>query len=163
MPPSAAEIKAVVKALEGEFPEDATSKDVALRVINELDKVREKSDKWVTVMQIKLPEHEGWHYFAIGPYSTIKQAQSAGESSLPNTMKYKRDGDGKYRAIPVVSSERNAWEAIRPEQVDHMAYIKESVKNWYPSAWMDLLREKGGWGHKPSPDKDQVDKVEEHS
>lgn len=163
MPPSAAEIKAVVKALEDEYPEDATSKDVALRVIQALDVQREKSDKWVTVMQIKLPENDGWHYFAIGPYSTIKQAQSAGESSLPNSMKYKRDGDGRYRAIPIVSNERDAWEAIRPEHVDHQQYIKDSVANWGPSTWLDQYKEKQGWGHKSTPVKDQVDKIEEHS
>lgn len=162
MPPSAAEIKAAVKALEGEYPPDATSKDVALEVIQELDKQREKSDKWICVMQIALPG-TGWHYYAIGPYTTEKQAQAAGQSTLPNTMKYKRDGDGRYRAVPLVNGERAAWEAIRPADIDHQAYIKESVQNWGPSKWMQAVKDKEGWGHKPAPDKNQIDKEGEHS
>lgn len=160
--PSAAEVKAVVKALEDEYPEGATSKDVALAVIQSIDKAREKSDKWICVMQIAFPG-TGWHYYAIGPYSTIKQAQAAGESTLPNTMKYKRDGDGRYRAVPLVNGERAAWEAVRPEEVDHQAYIRESVQNWGPSSWIDAFKEKQGWGHKPSPEKNTIDKGEEHS
>lgn len=162
MPPSAAEIKAVVKALEGEFPPDATSKDVALAVIQALDVQREKSDKWITVVQIKLPE-TGWHHFALGPFSTQKQAAAAGQSSFPNTMKYKRDGDAKAMAVPVSNSEREAWESIRPENVNSQQWIKDMVKDWYPGIWAEKFTGKQGWGHKPAPVKDQVDKIEEHS
>lgn len=162
MPPSAAELKAVVKALEDEYPEGSTSKDVALRVIDALDVVREKSDQWITVARIKLPGGE-YHNYAIGPFTTVKKAQTAGESFMPNTMAYKRDGDAAFRVVPLVSNDKQAWEAIRPEQVDHQAYIKESVKQWSPSAWIDLLKEKQGWGHKPQPSVDLVNKVEEHA
>jgi hypothetical protein len=162
VPPSAAEIKAVVKALEGEYPEDATSKDVALRVIQELDLVREKSDKWVTVLRIGLPGGE-YHNFALGPFSTYKRAVAAGEQAMPNTMKYKREGDARFRAVPVANGEREAWESIHPEQINHQAYIQESVAQWSPSAWMEAVKEKSGWGHKPDPVKDQINKEEEHS
>ena len=162
MSPSSAEIKAVVKALEDEYSEDATSRDVALRVIQALDVQREKVDKWVTVIQIKLPGGQ-FHNFALGPFTTLKRAQAAGEQSMPNTMLYKRDGDAKFRAIPVVNNEKSAWESVRPEQADHQAYIKESIERWNPSAWIDALKEKSGWGHKPDVIREQINKEEEHS
>lgn len=161
MPPTAAEIKAVVKALD-EAPEEATLQDVASLVINELDKVREAADKFITVARIKLPNGE-WHNFAIGPYTTVKKAQAAGESFMPSTMVYKRDGDGRFRVVPLVNNDREAWEAIRPEQIDHQAYIKESVENWGPSKWIDVVKEKSGWGHKATYDKQTVDKGDDHS
>jgi hypothetical protein len=162
MPPSVAEIKAVVKALEDKYPEDATSKDVALRVIQALDVQREKSDKWITVIQIKLPGGQ-FHNFALGPFTTLKRAQTAGEQAMPNTMLYKRDGDAKFRAVPVVNNEKSAWESVRPEQADHQAYIKESIERWDPSAWINALKENQGWGHRPDAVKEQINKEEEHS
>lgn len=144
--PSATEIKAVVTVLEGDIPEGATSKDVALLAIEALDKVREAADKWVMVARIKLPGGE-WHNFALGPFTTLKKAQDAGERFMPTSMVYKRDGDGSFRAVPLVNRDREAWEAVRPEHENDKAFIAETVKSWHANAWSDIVHEKSGWHH----------------
>lgn len=161
MAPSVAEIKAAVAVMSADHG-DATLEDVAKLVIDALDNVRWNKDKWVMVARIKLPGGQ-WHNFAMGPYSTLKQAQSAGESFMPNAFNYKRDGDCFFRAVPVVTNDKAAWEAVRPEHVHHQAYITESLKEWTPWSWARAVAERDGWAHKPKIVKDITDKSEDHA
>jgi hypothetical protein len=169
MAPSAAEISAVAKALETDLMADwhpplelPGLSDLAALAIDALDRVRWAKDKWVMVARIKLPGGQ-WHNFAMGPYSTLGQAQRAGESFMPSTLVHKRDGDCFFRAVPVVTNDKAAWEAVRPEQVDKNAYIRESVEKWDPWIWARAVAERDGWAHKPKVVKEITDKSEDHA
>ncbi len=163
MPASAGEIKAVVAALEGEYPEDATSKDVALRVIEELDIARDKMDKFISVVGIKLPETK-WHYFATGPYTTENKARQESMKWLPSVLKYKRDGECKFQIIPIGNDQKSAWENIRPAKGDPNQWIKDMVEKWEPGLWATEYMNSGlGWGHKPPSVKESVDTEDDHA
>ncbi len=162
MPPSAAELKAVVAALEDEYPEGATSKDVALRVIDVLDAVRDKADKWISVIGIKVPDSQ-WHYFSIGPFSTEIKARTASLQWMPSVLKYKQDGECKFQIIPIGNDQKNAWTSIRPAKGDPNEWIRDMVKRWEPGLWASEYIEKGGWGHKPPVVREVIDKSEDHS
>lgn len=163
MPASAAEIKVVVAALEGEYPEDATSKDVALRVIEALDTVRDKTDKWISVVGIKLPETK-WHYFATGPFTTENKARQESMRWLPSVLKYKQDGECKFQIIPVGNDQKNAWESIRPAKGDPNQWIKDLVERWEPGLWASEYRDSRlGWGHKPPTVREIIEKGDDHA
>lgn len=165
MAPSVAEVNAVVDILEAPH-EGASTKDVALLIIDALDNVRWNKDKWVMVARIKLPNGH-WHNFAMGPYTTIGQAQKAGEAFMPNAFTYKRDGDCFFRAVPVVTNDKTAWEAVRPEHATHLdlikAEIKKSVGEWTPWSWARIVAGRDGWAHKPKTVKEVADKSGDHA
>lgn len=160
MAPSVKELNAVASVLESDHS-GRTTRDVAADIIDALDKVRWAADKWVTVARIKLPGGD-WHNFAVGPFTTLGQAQKAGESFLPSNLIHKRDGDGFFRAVPIVVSDKEAWNSIRPEHADQQAYIKESIERWDPWSWARAVAERDGWAHKPKAEKRQ-DKSEDHA
>lgn len=161
LPASAAEIKAVVAALEGEYPEDATSRDMALRAIEALDAVRDKADKFISVIGIKLPETK-WHYFATGPYSTEIKARTESLKWMPSTMKYKHDGECKFQIIPIGNDQKQAWENIRPAKGDPHQWIKDMVKEWTPTLWFNRYTAEG-WGHKPPATREAIDTRDDHA
>lgn len=104
--------------------EPPTSKDVAKLALVAAEAAREKGAKFVAVGRIMLPGGE-WHNFALGPFSTILQAQRAGEGFThdPKTG----TGTGEYRAVPLVNKPLDAFNAIRPDQVDHVEWIKDQI------------------------------------
>lgn len=72
--PSPREIKAVASILDPSVSDEA--KDMAVEVIEALDKVREKKDQWIVVAR---PLAEG-PYVSVGSWTTKRQAMRASES-----------------------------------------------------------------------------------
>lgn len=161
MPATAGELKAVVAALEAEYSPGTTSKEVALAVIEALDAVRDKADKWISVIGIKVPESK-WHYFATGPFTTENKARQESMKWLPSTLKYKSDGECKFQIIPIGNDQKLAWENIRPAKGDPHQWIKDSIRTWSHDDWFkDSSR--SGWGHKPPSMKEVVDTKDDHA
>lgn len=98
---------------------------IAKQILNDLEAHRQREAKFINVSRIKLPNGE-WHNFALGPFKTLLQAQRAGERMThdPKTG----TGEGFYRAVPIVENPAEAWNYIRPEQVDNKAWLKEQIQ-----------------------------------
>lgn len=72
--PSPREIKAVASVLDPELSEEA--KDMAVEVIEALDKVRDDKDQWIVVAR---PLADG-PYVSVGSWTTKRQAMRATQS-----------------------------------------------------------------------------------
>lgn len=126
MPVSKTEVNAIVKILDDPKweLEGATSQDVASAIIEKLDSLREVKNKFVMVARIHLPDQQ-WANYAVGPFSTLLQAQRAGEPFTHDPKS--KTGEGLYRAVPLVNKASDAYDRIRPEQVNHRDWIRKQI------------------------------------
>ncbi len=135
--PTGPEITAAAKILNrdhlSEYLEDwhaplaydpPNSRQVAKLVLEAAEAAREKGAKYVAVGRIRLPDGE-WHNYAVGPFSTPLQAARGGEAFTHDPKS--GTGEGKFRAVPLVNKAADAWNAIRPDQVDHTQWIKDQI------------------------------------
>ena len=142
---SKTEINAVVKILDDPRweTEGATSQDVASAIIDKLDELRSKSAKFSTFGRIALPGGD-WHYFSLAPFSTLLQAQRAGENFTHDPKS--RTGEGFYRAVPIVKDARAAWESIRPDQVNDKEWIREQIQTGMTGlSDPNVYKDRGKW------------------
>lgn len=142
MSPSNPEVTAAAKILKLDH-EGKDVRDVAKEVLVAAEAARDKGAKFITVGRFHLPDGS-WHNFAVGPFSTILQAQRAGEGFThdPKTG----TGEGTYRAVPLVNKPADAWNAIRPDEVDHKDWIKAQIETGFTGlSDPNVYTERGQW------------------
>lgn len=145
---SRTEIKAVAALLEDESNEELDSLQMAERVIQAIDEIREKSSRWVAVGRLTVKEtrdHGPTHgLYVVGPFSTPLQAQRAGEGLWHDSRYW--SSKGQWHRAPVVSKARSAWDAIKPKHKGRLEIIRQSLKEWeirmHGEEW---FAEKRGW------------------
>jgi len=122
--PSSPEITAATKILNQDH-DGLTVKDVAKLVLEAAEASREKTAKFAAVGQFSLPDGP-LNHMVVAPFSTELQARRAGEGLQydPKT----KTGSGRFMVVPVVNSHRQAWDMIRPEEVDPNEWIKQSIE-----------------------------------
>lgn len=104
---------------------DPGPKDLAKWILEAAAGKRQTQAKFISMGRIMLPNGE-WHNFALGPYATLAQAQKAGEAFSHDPKS--GTGRGFHRAVPIVNNAREAYDRIRPEQVDHRAWLREQIE-----------------------------------
>jgi hypothetical protein len=145
---SRTEVKAVVKLLEDESNGELDSVQMAEKIIETINGIREKSAKWASVGILSIGEtddHKGTHgMFVVGPFSTQLQARNAGVG-LSHSGKY-WSSKGKWQSVPIVSNARSAWDALKPKYKDEYEHIREYIKareiEMFGEEW---FAEKRGW------------------
>lgn len=142
------ELNAVAKILEDESNEELDSVQVAEKIIEAIDGIREKSAKWASVGVLTIgetAEHKGTHgMFVVGPFPTQLQARNAGVG-LSHSSKY-HTSKGKWQSVPIVSNARSAWDALKPKYRDEYEHVREYIKAqeiaMFGEEW---FAEKRGW------------------
>lgn len=120
--PTSPEITAAAKALKNYEGDDF--KEAAKAALEAAENKRQDQAKWAAVGRIKLPNGE-WHNFAVAPFSTPLQAQKAGEGFTHDPKS--KTGEGGFRVVPIFNKAQDAWDSIRPEQVNHHEWIREQI------------------------------------
>ena len=124
-------------------PKRLSPKDLAKIILLAAEASREKMAKYISVGRIHLPDGQ-FHNFAVGPFSTLLQAQRAGEgfSHDPKTG----TGAGVHRAVPLVAKPADAWNAIRPEHVDVKDWIAHQIRTTLTGlSDPNVYKERGKW------------------
>lgn len=146
---SAAELKAIVKILEADHSGEATSKDVALLIVEAIDAEREKTKKFVTagLISYTMNDRATRKMFCVGPFTTELQAKRAGESWACDPKS--RRGEGRSTVLEILPNGKDAWESIRPveKSKDEMLHERnmEYIHNYEAGLWKDMYKDKVGW------------------
>lgn len=119
---------------------------MALLVLNEIDALREKSQKYVAVGSIGFDKDR--HLFGVGPFTTELQAERGGEAFAwdPKT----KTGAGRYWVVPLVGKGRDAWDLVRPAVVSRNEMIADRVREYIAAqkegrSYVDPHEGKQGW------------------
>jgi hypothetical protein len=139
--PTSPEITAAAKALQSYEGDDF--KGAAKAALEAAESKRDSQAKWTAVGRLHLPNGE-WHNFAVAPFSTPLQAQRAGEGFTHDSKS--GTGEGMFRVVPIVNKAIEAWNAIRPDQVDHKDWIKDQIENTLTGlSDPNVYKERGKW------------------
>lgn len=139
---SGPEITAAAKILNQNH-DGLTARDVAKLVLEAAESAREKGAKWGAVGRLHLPNGE-WHNFAVAPFSTMLQAERAGAGFTHDPKS--GTGEGKFRVVPIVNKPADAWESIRPDQVNHKEWIQKQIETGMTGlSDPDVYKGRGKW------------------
>lgn len=95
------EVKPIVAILEDEEAEEWSVEEVADRIIDALDAVREKKSLYCVIARVSFDCGETWQFFVTGPYKTPGAARTKGESLLAAS-----GGDVKWLSLQMVRDPR---------------------------------------------------------
>lgn len=138
---STPEITAAAKALKNYEGDDF--KEAAKAALEAAESKRQDNAKWAAVGRLRLPNGE-WHNFAVAPFSTPLQAQRAGEGFTHDQKS--GTGEGDFRVVPIVNKAIEAWNAIRPDQVDHHEWIRKQIETGLTGlSNPNVYTERGEW------------------
>lgn len=142
------ELNAVAKLLEDESNSELDSLQMAEKIISSIDGLREKTAAWGAVGELEIHEtsdHEAVKglYF-VGPFTTELKAKQAGVGLAHDSRQWA--SRGVWHSVPIVSSARSAWDAMKPKHREEFEHIREYIKDqeikMFGEEW---FAEKRGW------------------
>jgi hypothetical protein len=142
------ELSAVARLLEDESNEELDSLQMAQKIIDVVDDLREKAAKWGVVGELEIhetSEHEAVKgiYF-VGPFSTELKAEQAGVGLAHDSRQW--SSRGVWHKVPIVSSARSAWDAMKPRHRERFEHIREYIKEQEIATFgEEWFAEKRGW------------------